>query len=106
MKKILLANCSDVSAKSAIEALQKSASNVSEDMMVITGLPYSVRKTKKKKIGMKIFTAMNWMAVIVCIVSACAVDSASWLPAMVCALSAAYLGCALYVSEVIRVRSE
>lgn len=57
-----------------------------------------------KKLGMKLFTAMNWVMVIVCIVSACAVDSASWIPAIVCAASFAYLGCALYLYEAIKVR--
>lgn len=59
-----------------------------------------------KKLGMKLFTATNWVMVIVCIVSACAVDSASWIPAIVCALSVAYLGCALYISEAIKTRKE
>lgn len=57
-----------------------------------------------KKLGMKIFTAMNWTVGIIFLVSACAVDSASWIPAMVCACSIAYLGCALYINEAIQVR--
>lgn len=55
-----------------------------------------------KKIGMKIFKAMNCAMVIVFFVSACAVDSASWFPTIVCALSIAYLGCALYIWEALK----
>ena len=57
-----------------------------------------------RKIGMKIFKAMNWIAVIVAMVSACLVDSETWIPTMVCASSLAYLGCALYLYEAIKVR--
>lgn len=57
-----------------------------------------------KKIGMKIFTAMNWIVGLVGLVSACAVDSASWFPTMVCALSIAYLGCALCLNDAIKER--
>lgn len=57
-----------------------------------------------KKLGMKIFTVVNCVMGIVFIVSACAVDSESWGPAIVCAISAAYLGCALYLYEAIKVR--
>ena len=57
-----------------------------------------------KKLGMKIFTAMNWTVGIIFLVSACAVDSASWIPAMVCACSIAYLGCALYLYEAIQAK--
>ena len=57
-----------------------------------------------RKLGMKIFTAMNWTAGIIFLVSACAVDSASWFPTMVCACSLAYLGCALYVWEAIQAK--
>lgn len=57
-----------------------------------------------KKIGMKIFTAMNWTVGIIFLVSACAVDSATWFPTIVCALSLAYLGCALYIWEALRAK--
>lgn len=56
------------------------------------------------KIGMKVFKAMNWVMFIVCLVSACAVDSAAWFPTIVCALSLAYLGCALYIWEALKAK--
>lgn len=59
-----------------------------------------------KKLGMKLFKAMNWAMVIVCMASACLVDSASWIPTFVCAVSLAYLGCALYICEAINSRKE
>lgn len=55
-----------------------------------------------KKIGMKIFTAMNWVMGITFFVSASAVDDVSWFQIMVCALSLAYLGCALYISNTLK----
>ena len=55
-----------------------------------------------KKIGMKIFKAMNWIMGVTFFVSACAVDAESWFPTIVCALSIAYLGCALYIWEALK----
>ena len=55
-----------------------------------------------KKIGKKLFTAMNWVMGMVFIVSASAVDEVSWFQIMVCALSLAYLGCALYISNTLK----
>lgn len=54
----------------------------------------------------KLFVAMNWIAVITFLVSASSLDSASWIPSIICALSVAYLGCAVYIGEVIRVNED
>lgn len=68
----------------------------------------NIKKEQKaiqlKKIGMKIFTAMNWTVGLIFLVSACAVDSESWMPTIVCACSLAYLGCGLYISNTIEAR--
>ena len=57
-----------------------------------------------KKIGMKLFKALNMVMVFTLLLSACCLDSESWMPAIICASAIAYLGCALYVCEIIAAR--
>ena len=52
-----------------------------------------------KRIGMKIFTAMNWIMGIIFLVTASAVEDVSWTQFMICVISGLYLGCALYISN-------
>lgn len=55
-----------------------------------------------KRIGIKIFTALNWLMGCVFFITASAVNDASWFQIKVCAISGLYLGCALYISNKIK----
>ena len=52
----------------------------------------------------KIFTAMNWIAGIIFLLSASAVDEVTWFQIGLCAVSGGYLCCAYYISEKIKQR--
>jgi hypothetical protein len=47
----------------------------------------------------KIFTVMNWIAGIIFLLSASAVDEATWFQIGLCAVSGGYLACAYLISE-------
>ena len=54
----------------------------------------------------KIFTALNWIAGIVFVLSGCAVEEATWTQIMVCGISGVYLCCAYYISEALKKRKK
>ena len=61
-------------------------------------------KVKRRGVRAKIFYTFNFIIGIVFIISVWALNSESCIPAMVCGCSLAYLSCALYLNEALKVR--